>query len=315
VRSVEKLCELAGKCYAATGCDEISLTSLSSNDYPHMERLLAKLDARFRPLGVSLSVPSLRVAPNLGRLPEILSRVRKSGLTYAPEAASPDLAEIIGKRISLDDLLDAAREAYASGWDLVKLYFMVGLPGETERDVEAIADLARRVSGLRREFGKGPASVNLTVAPFIPKPHTPLQWTPMASVGYLERARAVLRDRLRERRIRVKFHNINRSFLEGVFSRGDRRLGRVIECAWRLGAKLDAWDEHFRPGLWDEAFRQCGLDPLFYTSRPRAEDEILPWSHIDAGLPEGHLLREKRRAEELISRRTPPPPAGATPPR
>ncbi len=304
LRSVEKLCELADACYASTGCDEMSLTSLSSNDYPHMERLLAKLDARFRPLGVSLSVPSLRVGPSLMLLPELLSRVRKSGLTFAPEAATKDLADIIGKHIDLVDLRNGVREAFASGWDLVKLYFMVGLPGETDGDIAGIAALSKDISNLRREVGKGPANVNVTIAPFIPKPHTPLQWEPMAPVARLEQVRAALRDRLRDRRVQMKFHNINRSFLEGVFSRGDRRLGKVLEAAWKLGAKFDAWDEHFKPAVWDEAFKASGIDPAFYTSRPRAADEVLPWSFIDPGLPEGYLLSEKKNVDDLISART-----------
>jgi radical SAM superfamily enzyme YgiQ (UPF0313 family) len=271
-----------------------------------MERLLAKLDARFRSLGVSLSVPSLRVGPSLMKLPAFLSRVRKSGLTFAPEAASTELAAIIGKDINLDDLLAGAREAFAAGWDLVKLYFMVGLPGETDADVAAIGALSKQVSALRRELGRGPANVNLTIAPFIPKPHTPLQWEPQASVGTLEHARAILRDPRRlgtSRRIQMKFHNINRSFLEGVFSRGDRRLGKVIEAAWRSGARFDAWDEQFHVATWDDAFKSCGVDPLFYTSRRRSVDEVLPWSHIDPGLPAGTLLREKEILDALIAKR------------
>lgn len=308
LRSVDTLLRQAKESYASTGCDEVSLTSLSSSDYPDMERLLVKLDAHFRPMGVSLSVPSLRVSPNLLKLPALLSRVRKSGLTYAPEAASPELAEIIGKKTSIDDLLAGVREAYASGWGLVKLYFMVGLPGETERDIDAIVELTNRISNLRRELGKSPASVNVTVASFIPKPHTPLQWEPMAARDYLESVRARLKSAMRSRRIQLKFHNVYRSFLEGVFSRGDRRLGRVLETAWKLGARLDAWDEHFRPEAWDEAFRTCGIDPVFYANRRRAEDEILPWSHIDVGLAPDYLLREKRHAAELISLRTSPSP-------
>ena len=303
LRTVDTLLRQAKEIYASTGCDEVSLTSLSSNDYPDMERLLVKLDAHFRPLGVSLSVPSLRVSPNLLKLPALLSRVRKSGLTYAPEAASPALAGIIGKEVSIDDLLAGVREAYASGWSLVKLYFMVGLPGETDADVDGIISLTRRISNVRRELGKSPANVNVTVASFIPKPHTPLQWEPMAARDYLEKVRAKLKSALRGRRIQLKFHNVYRSFLEGVLSRGDRRLGRVIETAFSLGARLDAWDEYFHPELWDQAFQSCAIDPVFYANRPRAEDELLPWSHIDVGLPPGYLLREKHHADSLISAR------------
>jgi radical SAM family uncharacterized protein len=303
LRSVDTLLRQAKETYASTGCDEVSLTSLSSSDYPDMERLLIKLDAHFRPLGVSLSVPSLRVSPALLKLPALLSRVRKSGLTYAPEAASPALAEIIGKQVSIDDLLAGVREAYASGWSLVKLYFMVGLPGETDADIEGIIALTKRISNLRRELGKSPANVNVTVASFIPKPHTPLQWEPMAARSYLESVRAKLKSALHGRRIQIKFHNIYRSFLEGVLSRGDRRLGRVIETAQKLGARLDAWDEYFHPELWDQAFTACGIDPASYANRRRAEDEILPWSHIDVGLPSDYLLREKRHADSLIANR------------
>ncbi|HUU43479.1 MAG TPA: TIGR03960 family B12-binding radical SAM protein [Planctomycetota bacterium] len=302
-RSVDRLVELAEASYAATGCDEISLTSLSSNDYPHLERLLAKLDVRFRPRGVSLSVPSLRVNEALLHLPELIARVRKSGLTFAPEAATPELAAIIRKSISLDDLTAAVREAYAAGWDLVKLYFMVGLPGERPADVDAIPEITRHVSRVRREVGQPPARVNVTVASFIPKPHTPFQWEPMASREYLEGVRGRLRQALRGGRVQLKFHDVRRSFLEAVFSRGDRRLGRVIESAWRLGARLDAWDEHFRMDLWEEAFRTCGIDPEFYATRRRADDELLPWSHIDVGHDAQALAAERDRARELILKR------------
>jgi len=313
MRSVETLLRLAQQSYVNTGCDEISLTSLSSNDYPHLQRLLAKLDAHFRPMGVSLSVPSLRLSENLMKLPALLGRVRKSGLTYAPEAANADLAEIIGKDVSIDDLLSGVREAYAAGWDLVKLYFMVGLPGETETDIDAIARLTHKVSNLRRELGKGPGRVNVTVAPFIPKPHTPLQWEPMAPLDILEKVRGKLRRALHRGRIRLKFHDIRRSFLEAVFSRGDRRLGKVLLEAWRRGAKLDAWDEHFRAEIWEEAFKTCGIDPSQYSHRRRDESECLPWSHIDVGLPADYLLREKHHAERLIRKRADAASPGDTP--
>jgi len=304
LRSVDSLVRLARESYANTGCDEISLMSLSSNDYPDLERLLLKLDAEFRPKGVSLSVPSLRVSPGLAKLPELLVRVRKSGLTFAPEAGTAELAEIIGKDISIEDLIRGVQAAYRVGWDLVKLYFMVGLPGETEEDIDAIVHLTRRISNLRRDLGKPPARVNVTVASFIPKPHTPLQWEPMAEGEYLRAVREKLRRALGGRRIRLKFHSIDRSILEGVLSRGDRRLGKVIEAAWRLGARLDAWEEQFHPELWEEAFASCGIDPGSYAHRGRDEDETFPWSHIDVGLPDGYLLTEKRRVETLIAKRS-----------
>jgi radical SAM superfamily enzyme YgiQ (UPF0313 family) len=302
LRSIDTILDLAERSYAATGCEEISLLSLSSNNYPQLERLLAKLDARFRPHAVSISVPSLRISENLENLPRYLGSVRKSGLTYAPEAAVQDLCEILGKSIRIDDLLNGVRGAYEAGWDLVKLYFMVGLPGELESDVDEIVRLSRRVSMLRKDLGKSAGKVNITVASFIPKPHTPFQWEPMADPDYLCGVRERLRDALHDRRIQVKFHDVRRSFLEGVFSRGDRRLGPVLEYAWRAGARLDAWDEYFHPEIWEQAFRELRVDPSAYACRRRGEEEVLPWSHITVGVPAEHLLQQKREAGVLIAR-------------
>jgi radical SAM family uncharacterized protein len=296
LRSPETLFEQARKAYAATGHSEISLTSLSTSDYPELSELLGRLSREFTPKGVSLSVPSLRVGEQLSALPEALSEVRKSGLTIAPEAARQDLRRVINKNIADDELFNGVIAAYEAGWQLVKLYFMVGLPTETDEDVEAIPALAYKVSNLRKTLGKPPASVNVAVAPFVPKSHTPFQWEAMATIERLREIDRRLKEKMRRGRVRLKMHRVERSFLEGVFSRGDRRLGRVLLAAWRKGCRFDAWDEHFRFAAWQEAFQEAGLDPAFYANRRRGDDETLPWSHISCGVSVDFLREERERA-------------------
>lgn len=304
-RSVDRLVELAEATWRSTGYDEISLLSLSSNDYPHLDELLRKLEQRLAGHGVNVSVPSLHVSANLSKLPQVLAAVRKSGLTFAPEAATPELRAIIGKRIEEKDLLEGVTEAWRAGWNLVKLYFMVGLPGETDADLDAMADLAERVSRSRRQMGKGSGNVNLSVAWFVPKPHTPLQWEAMAAVDYLHEARRRLSHRLRDTKIRARFHHIGRSRLEAAICRGDRRMGGVIRTAFELGARFDDWDEHFREDLWTEAFARCGVNPLDYSHRPRTEGELLPWGHIVSVPSPDYLVRQRDIARQLVRLRQP----------
>jgi len=297
LRSIEKISDIAHKSYGATGHHEISLSSLSTSDYPKLDELVERLTSEFRRLRVNLSVPSLRVGRKLSFLPSLLSEVRKPGLTIAPEAARQCLRNIINKDISDEEFYDGLRAAYEQGWRLVKLYFMIGLPGETDEDIDAICDSAQRVSDIRKEMGKGPAQVNVAVAPFVPKAHTPFQWEPMAAKERLYEIKGRLLQRVRSRRIKLKVHNIERSFLEGVFSRGDRRLGRVILDAWRSGCRFDSWDEHFHPERWQEAFRAAGLDPEFYANRRRGDDEVLPWSVISSGVGIDFLRAERDKAQ------------------
>ena len=303
LRSPETLLRLAEELYRSTGYSELSLLSLSTGDYPKLTELLRALAARFDGRRVNIAVPSLRADASLRNLPPALASVRKSGLTLAPEVASDSLRAALGKRITNEDLLAAARAAYQAGWDLIKLYFMVGLPGETEEDVRAIAELARAVSQARREVTGGLGRVNLTVAPFVPKPHSTFQWEPMPEVAYFRQAEAVLRRRLRRGRIRLKFHRPERAFLEAVFSRGDRRLAPVVEEAYRRGCLMDAWSEHFEFERWLEAFRAAGVDPAEYALRPRSPQEPLPWEHIATAVPAEHLRESKLRAEQLLSER------------
>ncbi len=296
LRSPKTIVAQARDTYAATGHCEISLTSLSTSDYPELNALIATLSREFSPRGVNVSVPSLRVGEQLSALPEMLSAVRKSGLTVAPEAARQDLRRVINKNISDEELFNGVRAAYENGWQLVKLYFMVGLPTETDEDVDAIPDLAYKVAMLRREVSRYPANVNVAVAPFVPKPHTPFQWEPMASMERLREIDRRLKARMRRGSARLRMHRIERSFLEGVFTRGDRRLGRVLLAAWRKGCRFDGWDEHFHFARWQEAFDEAGLDPTAYANRRRNDDEALPWSHISCGVSTAFLRDERERA-------------------
>ena len=292
-----KLIDTAHACYRSTGHNEISLTALSVSDYPHLYPLLTGLMTYFAPLHVNISLPSLRVNSELKELPSVLSSVRKSGLTLAPEAATEPLRRRINKNITDDDLFKGVLEAYRAGWETVKLYFMVGLPGETADDVDEIARLAKKVSMLRKELGKSPARVNISAAPFVPKPHTPFQWSPMASTDLLRMRQGKLRSDIKGKNIWLKAHRADRSFLEAVFARGDRTLGMAIFEAYRRGCIFAAWDEHFNFDAWKEALDACEVDGAFYANRERPEYEVLPWDHIDTGVTKKFLLREKRRAE------------------
>ena len=295
-RSVENVVSLAEKQYASTGHSEIALTSLSSSDHPRLRQLVTQLAARFNNRKVSLSLPSLRVDDQLRELPHLIGQVRKPTLTLAPEAATDRLRNVINKDITEEDLYRGAEAAFRMGWRHIKLYFMVGLPTETDDDVIAIAEIAERVSQLRRRAGKARARVNLSIAPFVPKPHTPFQWEPMASTQRIEEIRSLLRRSIRSRSVVLKFHRPQRSFLEGVFARGDRKLGRLLLEAHRLGCRFDAWDETFHISRWTEAFSRTGISAERYANRPRTRDEVLPWSCVSAGVSEEFLWRERERA-------------------
>lgn len=293
-RSVETLRRLAEASYRTTGHHEVSLVSLSSSDYPQLDELIGTMGEAFESRQVNLALPSLRVDDQLGGIAEAITRVRKAGLTVAPEAAREALRRRINKNITTDDLLRGVREAYRQGWRQVKLYFMIGLPGETDEDVDGIADLAYEVSA--QKGGRG-GNVTVSVSSFVPKPHTPFQWEAMAPPEELRRKHERILDRARGRRVRFKFHHVERSHIEGVLSRGDRRVAEAVERAWRLGAQLDAWDEQFRHDLWLQAFADRGIDPARHANRRWPEDAWLPWDHIDAGVTKAFLLREKQRAE------------------
>ena len=300
IRSVDNILNMSGDCYRNTGHDEISLGALSISDYPHLKDLMTRMGEVFSPKNVNISFPSLRVSDELTELPSYLNTVRKSGLTFAPEAASTRLRKVINKNISNEDLFAGVREAYKEGWNLVKLYFMVGLPTETDEDVEEIANLAYRVSGLRKEVKGSVGNVNITVSPFVPKAHTPFQWEPMVSLERIKDIRRMIMSKIRHRRIRIKFNKPERSVLEGVFARGDRRLGKVILQAWQDGCRFDAWDDFFDYDKWVSAFEKTGLNEKPYLYRERGEDEVLPWDHVSSGTIKEFLQSERKKSFEQV---------------
>jgi radical SAM family uncharacterized protein len=293
IRSVERIVEAAKKQYDATGYDTISLLSLSTGDYPHLETLIDRLNAVFTPLHVGLSVPSLKVQKQLQLLPKMVTSVRKGGLTIAVEAASEKLRRVINKPITDEDLFAAVKAAYEAGFLKIKLYFMVGFPGETEEDIVRIADLAYQLSALRKEVDGKWADINAAVSWLVPKPQTPFGRLGQQSRSYFEQARRLILDRKRQQNMRFvkfKFHEIERSLLESAMGRGDRRLCEVIEWAWRNGAKFDLWDEGFDFRRWQNAFEQYGLNLEQEAARAFGPDERLPWSHL--GGPEAAYLEK-----------------------
>jgi len=295
-RSPEKLLEQTLEAYKNTGHEEISLCALSCSDYPDFQSFLYSLSDLTAPLNVNISLPSLRVSDQLQLVPRLLASVRKSGLTVAPEAGLERLRRVINKDITNDELIDGARAAFAEGWRLIKLYFMIGLPTETEEDIRAIVELSERVSALRADVAKGRAKVNVSVSPFVPKPHTPFQWEPMAPLDDLRAKVALIRSTARQRNVRYASHDPERSLLEATMARGDRRLGRVIERVFRAGGQFDAWGEHFSFALWQRAFEAEGLSMESYANRERSTDEALPWDHIDFGVTKDFLLQEREKA-------------------
>lgn len=301
-RSPDKILDIAKQQYAATGYDTISLLSLSTADYPHLEELIDKLSAYFTPLHVGISVPSLRVQQQLKLLPKMVAGVRKSGMTIAVEAASMKLREMINKPISDEDLLAAIRAAYEAGFQKIKLYFMAGFPGETDDDLRRIVDLSYQIAQLRKDICGRPAAVNAAISWLVPKPHTPFGWLGQQSRQYFEHARRLMIERKKElnaRCISLKFHNIECSALESALARGDRRLGRVIESAWRGGAKFDLWDECFRLDIWQKAFADNGLDLDICAQQVFTPGQALPWSHL-GGPKQSYLIEHYNDAMKTL---------------
>ena len=282
-----------------TGWDEVSLTSLSSSDYPGLEGLCNSLVDDFEAMHVSLALPSLRADNfNIG-LMESVQKVRKSGLTFAPEAGSQRLRDIINKNLREEDLLEACRVAFSAGWSNVKLYFMMGLPGETDEDLQGISAIARKVLGVFREYGLNKARgcrVSVGVSVFVPKAQTPFQWVGQTERSEVARRQQLLMDSLKIKNVTFSLHNFEVSFVEAVLARGDRRLSAVLHRVWQLGARLDGWDEHFSPDRWRQAFEDCGIDPAFYANRSTDESEVMPWEHIFSGVRKGYMWNEYQAA-------------------
>jgi len=298
-RRPETLKSLARTLFDSTGYNEMSLTSLSSADYSCLSPLVDALLADTEGERVSFSLPSLRIDSFSVDIAERLQQVRKSGLTFAPEAGTQRLRDVINKNVTEDDLLHSVRTAFEQGWKAVKLYFMMGLPTETDEDIVGIANLAQKVVDCYKEVkGKRGVKVTVSVSCFVPKAYTPFQWFAQVPQEEFERRQRLLKESIRDRAIVFHYHDARASVLEGALSRGDRRLSAVIETAWRNGAKFDGWTDQFKDEVWKDAFCRCGVAPEFYSRRTRDLEEPLPWAHTSPGVSEDFLRREWRRAQE-----------------
>lgn len=297
-RQAKALCE-------STGYDEISMSSLSTSDYTELEPLLNKMLCWTEPNEISLALPSLRVDNFSKELLEKINHVRKSGLTFAPEAGTQRLRDVINKNVTEEEIFRTCKTAFEGGYTAVKLYFMLGLPTETDEDLEGIAALGQKIIDLfyslpERPKGKSP-SVSISVSTFVPKPFTPFQFEPQIGKEEIERRQRHLKYSNKNRRVNISWHDSSTSLLEGAFARGDRRLGRVIEAAFKKGCKFDSWNEFFKPELWEEAFWEIGLSPEFYAGRKREYDEINPWDHLDYGVTKKFLIKENELAHNAVT--------------
>ncbi len=296
-RPVEEVVNAAAAILDNTGYDELGLLSLSTCDYRPIETLLERLQECFGDR-VAVSLPSLRLDSFSVSLADKVQGKRRTGLTFAPEAGTQRLRDVINKKVTEDDLMQVAEAAFSRGWQRLKLYFMVGLPTETDEDVAAIPVLARQVLAVGRRFHGKRAKVSVSVSTFVPKPHTPFQWAPLIAEEDLERRQAWLRQGLRGGGLELSWHAPSATYVEALLARGDRRLGPVIRRAWELGTRLDPWEDQFRADAWQQALVECGVDGDQFARRGRDLDEPLPWDHIDPGVSRTHLEREWRRAEE-----------------
>lgn len=297
-RQAKALCE-------STGYDEISMSSLSTSDYTELEPLLNKMLCWTEPNEISLALPSLRVDNFSKELLEKINHVRKSGLTFAPEAGTQRLRDVINKNVTEEEIFRTCKTAFEGGYTAVKLYFMLGLPTETDEDLEGIAALGQKIIDLfyslpERPKGKSP-SVSISVSTFVPKPFTPFQFEPQIGKEEIERRQRHLKYSNKNRRVNISWHDSSTSLLEGAFARGDRRLGRVIEAAFKKGCRFDSWNEFFKPELWEEAFSENGLSPEFYAGRKREYNEINPWDHLDYGVTKKFLIKENELAHNAVT--------------
>lgn len=298
VRSLDSVIALAGQAFQFTGYEEISFCGLSVSDHPDIQLILEQLLAKFAGLGISMSLPSIKAKTLVGEMAKLISTIKKTGLTFAPEAGTQKLRGILGKDFDEVEFFSALRQAYVSGYQHVKLYFMLGLPYEEAADLDGIVEFSRRVSDERRSIsGLGAGRVNLSINTFIPKPHTPLQWCRMIPLEEIVKKQEYLRSKIRNKKLCVNFHEARAGLIEAVLSRGDRRLSEVIMLAFRSGAAFDAWGDHFAFDKWLGAFGQAGIDPEFYL-RPKDLDEILPWDHIDTGVDKEILKAEFSRSRQ-----------------
>lgn len=300
-RSLETLVRQAETLVDATGYEEISLSSLSSGDYSCLPELIRELMRRMKDRRVSISLPSLRIDSVLKESLEETQQVKKSSLTFAPEAGTQRLRDVINKGVTEEDLIEKVRDAFQGGWSSVKLYFMDGLPTETMEDLDGIADLARKVVEEYFKVPKGERAKGLRVtvscSTFVPKPHTPFQWAAQDTISVINEKQEHLREILKIKGVTFNWHAPHLSYLEACFSRGDRRIGRVLKRAWERGCQLDGWNDQFKFDEWMAAFQDCGLDPAFYANRVREKNELLPWDFLDVGVTKEFLWREKLKSD------------------
>ena len=298
-RTPERLLQMAKDIIANTGYNEISLMSLSSADYSKLPELVDMLMEKFKDKQVSVSLPSLRIDAFSIDIAKKVQQVRKSGLTFAPEAGSQRMRDVINKGVSEEDLMAACENAFKSGWNTVKLYFMMGLPTETDEDVAGIADLAYKVLDLHRDItGKRNGKVTVSCSFFVPKTHSPYQWYGQQDVEEIHRKQRYLKSLINNRNISYHYHDGHTGYLEAIFARGDRRLALSVIEAWKHGCKFDGWTEYFKYDTWMQAFKDTNIDPDYYARRDRSFEEALPWEHIDDTVSKAFLQREWERAVE-----------------
>lgn len=303
-RSPETVENALHKLLRETGYEEVSLTSLSSSDYSRIQEVVERLTGCYGKERVNITLPSLRIDAFPEDLAKRFQGGRKASLTFAPEAGTERMRRVINKGVTEEDMLNAAEAAIRGGWHRLKLYFMVGLPTETMDDIQGIVELVKKVFQRGRNIlGKRAhqLQISVSVSIFVPKPHTPFQWRPQLDQEAIKERQQLLADQIKGRGLEFHWHDPQTSLLEGVFSRGDRRLGATLIKAWELGCRFDGWSDAFRPELWREAFAATGVDPAFYANRHRPYDEVLPWDHLDSGVSRHFLMDEDRRAEEAQS--------------
>lgn len=298
-KSPELLAEQGKALLKNTGCQDITLLSLSSSDYRHLSDLCDELLEYCEPRSIGISLPSLRADNFSIDIMHRIQKTRKSGLTFAPEAGSQRLRNAINKNVREEDLLHTCRLAFEGGWNTIKLYFMLGLPTETDEDILGIAELANQVLHTWRLYAKNKnRGVRITVSTscFVPKPHSPFQWERQVTMDEYIRKVNLLRENIKAKNVVYNWHDPQTSYIEATLSRGDRRMGRVIENVWRAGGRLEAWSDYFLFGRWMKAFDDAGVDPTFYAYRERCEDEVMPWDIVDVGVRRAHLWHEREQA-------------------
>ena len=291
IRSKEKIISLANLAYASSGYEELSLAGLSVGDYPGIENLVSDLTNSFSQQAVNLSLPSLKAKALLGNVSTLIAKIKKTGLTFAPEAGTPRLRQVLAKDFLEVEFFQAIAQAYQAGYQHLKLYFLIGLPGEGQEDLQGIIDFAQAASEAKRKINGSAAQINISINPLIPKPHTPLQWQKMDSMEAIQEKQNYLKSHCKNRRLKFNFHNFQMGFLEGVLCRGDRLLGKAILAAYKKGARFDAWSDYFSFAKWKEAFSESGIDAQKYLDE-KSTGSVLPWDFIDIGIDKQDLLVE-----------------------